>query len=212
MDSTLPAAERVYLHVRAAVLEHRYAAGTLLTEGEIADEVGVSRTPVREALLRLESQGLLRLYPKKGALVLPVSAQEVEDVFEARELVESFAARKVWSRRAQLLPELQELVDRMRSARKVDDATALMAADREFHAAIVAAAGNSLLERFYASLRDRQMCMGVAAMKVSPDRMDRAVAEHAAIITTLRSGTAAQFRALVHEHVVGAADHLRSVR
>ena len=66
----------------------------LLTEGELAEAVGVSRTPVREALLRLEVEGLIKLYPKKGALVLPVSAQEITDVVETRLLVEQHAVRK----------------------------------------------------------------------------------------------------------------------
>ncbi|RSS85248.1 GntR family transcriptional regulator, partial [Streptomyces sp. WAC05292] len=73
------AADRVYRHVKEHVLDRRYEGGTLLTEGGLATAVGVSRTPVREALLRLQAEGLLRLYPKKGALVLPVSAQEIAD-------------------------------------------------------------------------------------------------------------------------------------
>ncbi len=89
-----PAADRVYAHVKQGVLERTYEGGTLLTEGELAEAVGVSRTPVREALLRLEAEGLIKLYPKKGALVLPVSAQEIADVVETRLLVEEHAARK----------------------------------------------------------------------------------------------------------------------
>src|SRR4051794_14668143 len=89
-----PAAERVYSHVKQAVLDRSFEGGSLLTEGELAEAVGVSRTPVREALLRLEAEGLLRLYPKKGALVLPVSAQEITDVVETRLLVEEHAVRR----------------------------------------------------------------------------------------------------------------------
>ena len=62
-------AGRVYQHLKRAILEQVHPGGTLLTEAEIADAVGVSRTPVREALLRLESEGLVALYPKRGALV-----------------------------------------------------------------------------------------------------------------------------------------------
>lgn len=89
-----PAADRVYRHVKQGVLDRRYEGGVLLTEGELAEAVGVSRTPVREALLRLETEGLLKLYPKKGALVLPVSAQEIADVIETRLLVEEFTVRR----------------------------------------------------------------------------------------------------------------------
>jgi DNA-binding GntR family transcriptional regulator len=90
-----PAAERVYAYVKKGVLDRSYEGGTLLTEGDLAGAVGVSRTPVREALLRLEAEGLLKLYPKKGALVLPVSAQEITDVVETRLLVEQHAVLRL---------------------------------------------------------------------------------------------------------------------
>jgi len=102
----IPAAERVYAYVKAAILDRVYPGGELLTEGELATAVGVSRTPVREALLRLEESGLVKLYPKRGALVLPVLPQEIEDVLEARELIETHAAAKVWPRRKQAVIEL----------------------------------------------------------------------------------------------------------
>jgi DNA-binding GntR family transcriptional regulator len=207
-----PAAERVYQHVRQAVLERRVEVGTLLTEGQIAAEVGVSRTPVREGLLRLEAQGLLRLYPKRGALVLPISGREADDVFEARELIETFAATKVWPRRARLVERLEPVLARMRERRAADDVGALMTADREFHALVVEEAGNGVLAKLYESLRDRQMLMGVAALRVDPERMDRAVDEHAEMLDVLRDGDERQFRRLVHRHVTDAARHLRTAR
>ena len=113
-----PAAERVYLHVKAGVLDRSYEGGTLLTEGDLAEAVGVSRTPVREALLRLEAEGLLKLYPKKGALVLPVSAQEIADVVETRLLVEQHAVAKVVGALPErLVARLEELLGRAARAR-----------------------------------------------------------------------------------------------
>jgi DNA-binding GntR family transcriptional regulator len=218
-----PAAERAYRHIKRALMEQEYAGGTLLTEGEIAAAVGLSRTPVREALLRLEAEGLLRLYPKKGALVLPLSAQEIDDVFEARELVETFAAGKAWPRRADLVAKLEPLLAAMDAHQRSGDARAFMAADRAFHAAVVGAAGNAVLDKLYASLRDRQMCMGVAALRISPERVLRAAREHAAMVDALRGDdrdeadaddgdVRARFRALVRDHVTGAAEHLRASR
>src|SRR6266536_4314671 len=131
--TALPAATRVYQYLKRAILEQLQPGGTLLTEAEIADAVGVSRTPVREALLRLESEGLVALYPKRGALVLPVSAQEINDVVEARLLVEGHAASRVWPGRAALVAELEPLLDAMRVARQAGDVHALMEADRAFH-------------------------------------------------------------------------------
>lgn len=212
MHASDSATERAFQHVRAGVLDQTYPSGSLLTEGEVAAAVGVSRTPVREALLRLEAQGLLRLYPKRGALVLPVSAREMDDVFEARELVEGFAARKVWKTRKAVLPQLDDLLAAMAAARTRGDASALSGADRDFHAAIVRAAGNDVLVRLYDGLRDRQTCMGVAAAGLSPGWMDRAVAEHTAIVAALRTGTPASLRSLVQEHISGARTHLRGDR
>jgi DNA-binding GntR family transcriptional regulator len=208
----VPAADRVYQHVKRAILEQVYVGGDLLTEGDVAEQVGVSRTPVREALLRLESEGLLRLYPKKGALVLPMSARDVDDVLEAREVIDTFAAGRAWAQRAELVRTLEPLLADMREHRKAGDARAVVAADRAFHEAIVAAAGNAVILKWYAALRDRQMCIGTTAMRLSPQRMARAVDEHAGILQALRRGTADRFVALVHAHANGTAAHLRSLR
>ncbi len=211
--ATPPAAERVYEHVKHAILDRTYQGGRLLTEGEVADEVGVSRTPVREALLRLEAEGLIQLYPKKGALVLPVSADEVDDVLEARELIETHAASKVGARYdAALVPALRELLDQMRTAAAAGDPTAFMAADRGFHEALVRSAGNALLSRFYESLRDRQLRMGVETIRFSPDRMTTAIDEHGQMLAALEAGDPTRLRALAETHVHNASGYLRSMR
>jgi DNA-binding GntR family transcriptional regulator len=205
-------AQRAYEQVKRAILSQDYAGGTLLTEGELADRIGVSRTPIREALLRLEAEGLVQLYPKKGALVRPVSNREVQDVFEARDLVEGFAAGRAWPMRELLVERLTPLLEDMRAHRAAGDAPALVAADRAFHATILAATGNEILVALYDSLRDRQMRMGVAAMLAAPDRMDLAVDEHAALLAALQGDDAEAFQALVHAHVASAAGHLRGLR
>ncbi|MBO8192410.1 GntR family transcriptional regulator [Streptomyces oryzae] len=196
-----PAAERVYAHVKQAVLERRYEGGLLLTEGELAEAVGVSRTPVREGLLRLEVEGLIRLYPKKGALVLPVSAQEIEDVVETRLLVEQHAVRRA-------VPVSQPLVDRLEATlaeqiahAEAGDLAAVSAADRCFHATIVEATGNQILTRLYDQLRDRQLRMGVAVMHAHPDRVAKNITEHADILRTLREGDSEAAVLAVHQHV-----------
>jgi DNA-binding GntR family transcriptional regulator len=198
-----PAAERVYLHVKAGVLDRSYEGGTLLTEGGLAEAVGVSRTPVREALLRLEAEGLLKLYPKKGALVLPVSAQEIADVVETRLLVERHAVAKL----AGAMPEplvlrLEELLAEQRAHAAAGDLAAFAAADRCFHAEIVRAAGNRILAQLYDQLRDRQLRMGVATMHAEPSRITRNIAEHAAILDALRQAGPAEAEAAVARHLV----------
>jgi DNA-binding GntR family transcriptional regulator len=206
------ATTRVYQHLKRAILEQLHPGGTLLTEAEVAEAVGVSRTPVREALLRLESEGLVALYPKRGALVLPVSAREIEEVIDARALIEGHAATRAWARRAELAGTLEPLLEAMRDARTAGDAIAFMEADRAFHAAVVETAGNRILADLYHRLRDRQMRMGVASMRISPDRMDRALADHEAMLAALRAGAPERFAELVHDHVDTAGANLRGLQ
>src|SRR6201987_1150090 len=89
------AADRVYQWLRARILDGRFAGGRLLSEGEIADAVQVSRTPVREAFLQLAAEDMLELYPKRGALVVPGTAAELREVLVARAVLEPSAARIV---------------------------------------------------------------------------------------------------------------------
>src|SRR4051812_50188386 len=91
----MSAKERAYRDTKARILDGSLPGGDLITEGQVADALAMSRTPVREAFLRLEAEGLLRLFPKRGALVVAVSPAEVEAVLEARELVEGHALAKL---------------------------------------------------------------------------------------------------------------------
>jgi DNA-binding GntR family transcriptional regulator len=210
--SASSATTRVYQHLKRAILERIHAEGALLSEAEIAATVGVSRTPVREALLRLESEGLVALYPKRGVLVRPVSAAEIEDVIDARRLVEVHAAGRAWEQRERLVPELAQLLDAMRAARDDADVPGLMAADRAFHEAVVAGGGNAILSELYQRLRDRQMRIGITAMRLEPERMDRAVADHAELVQALRGNDFAHWTELVERHIGTAALRMRPNR
>ncbi|MQY12751.1 hypothetical protein SRB5_28900 [Streptomyces sp. RB5] len=207
-----PAAERVYVHVKEAVLDRRYEGGMLLTEGELAEAVGVSRTPVREALLRLEAEGLIKLYPKKGALVLPVSAQEIADVVETRMLVEEHAVRKAVPAPAGLLARLTELLESLKANVASGDLREAARLDRCFHAEIVRSSGNEILVRLYDQLRDRQLRMGVEILRAHPGRLRRNIEEHTEILEALRAGDADAAVAAVHGHVGSVAELLRGER
>ncbi|MGR8009410.1 GntR family transcriptional regulator [Streptomyces hypolithicus] len=196
-----PAAERVYAHIKKGVLDRRYEGGTLLTEGDLADAVGVSRTPVREALLRLEVEGLIKLYPKKGALVLAVSAQEIADVVETRLLVEEFAVRRAVPASPALVSRLEGLLAEQKRRAEEGDLAEVAATDRCFHAEIVRNAGNQILSRLYDQLRDRQLRMGVTIMEAHPDRIAKNITEHAEMLEAIRAGDAEAAAQCVRRHV-----------
>lgn len=203
------AAARVYDYVKGEVLARRYAPQDLLSEGQIADAVGVSRTPVREALLRLEAEGLLRLLPKRGALVLPVTPSELADVLETRRLVETHAARKAVANDhvPELVARLTAHRDAMQAAAKRRDTAAYVEADRAFHAEIVAATGNEIITALYRSLRERQLRMGVVNLLdergggADSGRMRAMLREHDEILRAIAARSVRAATAAVTAHL-----------
>ncbi|MDQ6936654.1 MAG: GntR family transcriptional regulator [Actinomycetota bacterium] len=205
------AADRVYRLVKDAIISRRFTAAELLAEGQLAEELGVSRTPVREGLLRLEAEGLVQLLPKRGALVVPVTPAEMADVIETRRLVEEHAVRAVIRRQVPplLLESLTGQLVGMRRAMSRRDRAAYVAADRAFHAEIVRAAGNAILFSLYGSLRDRQLRMGAANL-LDPEeggldlaRMRTTINEHQAILDGLARGSVRAAVAAVSHHLDG---------
>src|SRR4051794_31694609 len=159
----MSAKDRAYRHTKARILDGSLPGGDLITEGQVADTLAMSRTPVREAFLRLEAEGLLRLYPQRGALVVPVSPEEVRAVMEARLVLEQFAAGKVArleaARRGTAFDRLDAELQRQRRLGPQPDLDAFLDADRAFHTIIMETAGNPILRDVHTSLRDRQMRM-----------------------------------------------------
>ncbi len=205
--STAPSASRrAYEHVRARLVAGSLADGELLSEGAVAEAVGVSRTPVREAFLQLESEGLLALYPKRGALVVPVSDREARELFAARVLVESDALRTVLSRPHDpgLVAELRAVVAEQRGLLEGEDLVASADADRRLHRAWVAAAGNGVLLRFFDGLRDRHDRMTVAMMRRGGPRRSVLVDEHEALVDAIEARDVERATALLAAHLDAA--------
>jgi DNA-binding GntR family transcriptional regulator len=201
--------ERAYAYTKQRVLDATYAGGDLLTEGEVADALGISRTPVREAFLRLEGEGLLRLYPKRGALVVPVSAGEVEAVMETRALVERFAFSKAIARGADVVGEMRAAIARQEERAADGDLDGFVEADRAFHTALVSAAGNPIVLSLYESLRDRQQRMGVTALRREPRRLAEILDEHRALTEAVASGDVEETLELLDAHLHGTLVLLR---
>jgi DNA-binding GntR family transcriptional regulator len=199
------AAQRAYTFAKWAILSAVYQAGDVITEGGLAHEIGVSRTPAREALLRLEVEGLVRLSPKKGAIVRSFSSRDVADVLEARALVENHTAARSFANRAELLPRVEAAHEDMRRRRRERDTAGFTECDRVFHELIVDAAGNAVLSAVYRTLRERQTLFTSVMMRGRPDRMDAAIAEHEEILAALRGDDVAVFCDTVNAHLEWSA-------
>jgi DNA-binding GntR family transcriptional regulator len=197
----MSAADQAYVHTKQRILDGEYAQGRLIGEGEVSDAVGVSRTPVREAFLRLEAEGILRLYPKRGALVVPISAADVEDVMETRRLLERFAIARVIELDLDLGDQLAASIASQERHATAGDSVAFVDADREFHRVFVAATGNAIVIRTHDSLRDQQNRMGLAAMSAGSDRMQRILDQHREIVDAVERRDADAAASLIDRHL-----------
>ena len=180
--------QRAYAATKERILDGRFAGGELISEGDVAELVGLSRTPVREAFLRLEAEGLLRLYPKRGALVVPVSPGEVEDVIETRLLVERHAVERIGTAPPPLVAALEDEIAEQERLATAGEARGFVDSDRCFHRLLVEATGNAILLALHDSLRDRQSRMGLTALSADGDRTREIVAEHRALLAALAAG------------------------
>jgi DNA-binding GntR family transcriptional regulator len=200
-DTAPTAVQRVYGHVKERILTGEFADGTMLSEGQIAAELGVSRTPVREAFVQLEIQGLLRLYPKRGALVVPVSREEIDAVIETRWVLERHGLERAMETRDEaVIAGMRAVVVEQQRLVAAGDFVAFVDQDREFHRVAVAATRNAILVGLYDSIAERQRRM---IRRYVGSGEDAAVVtdEHTAITDALFAGEVAPTLELLRAHV-----------
>ena len=200
--------DRAYDYLRNTVLADPAAQGTFLNEQEIADRIGVSRTPIREALLMLSAEELVRLVPKRGAYIPELTANELRELLELRGVLERFAAERALA--AGTAP-----VDELRAAladQKGKDDRTFIEADTLFHTVLVRAAGNATLTRTYETLRARQVVSGLVALSGGPGRREAVLAEHEAIVAALAAGDPDPAREAITTHLDATLRALLAIR
>ena len=192
---------KAYREIRQRILDNVYPAGHRALEQEYADELGLSRTPVREALLKLASEGLVEVMPRHGTRVLPVSPADMREIYEMLTALEPMAAELVARKR---LPaaDLKPLVDASRAmsaALKADDLDAWAVADERYHRLLIALAGNRLLADAVQGLWDRAHRARMVTLRLRPKPVN-STAEHNAIVVAIRAGDAATAARLYRGH------------
>lgn len=203
-STPVSASDIAYADIKSRILEGDLPGGAMVSEGAIADALGMSRTPVREAFLRLQAEGWMRLYPKRGALVIEARPHELQEVVEARVLIETDAARRITAdpeRAAAVIEQLRPLIQRQREAYESGDLVALAEADAAFHAAIVDAGGNALLSDFFATLGDRQRRMVARSLWNRNERTQQVLADHEWLLQLIGTGDVEAFHAALAEHL-----------
>ncbi len=148
--SSINAEETAYQAIVKMVLSKEFAPGDRLIENEIAEELGLSRTPVRNALRKLTAVGFLENPRNRGCSVPKLNPQDMEEAFESRRLIESYAAGEAAVRaKAASLDHLEKLLDRQEKLYSQRDVQGFHESNREFHSSIVALGGNSYINRFF---------------------------------------------------------------
>ncbi len=179
---------RAYDELRRRILDNEMPAGAQYLEQTLADELGMSRTPVREALIRLSDERLVEVRPRHGARILPVSAADMAEIYELLTALEAMAARRVAERglNSIQLTRLEAYVAGMEEALARDDLAGWSAHDRNFHNALVELSGNRRLAQVVAMFRDQahRARMQTLALRPKPTQSNR---EHAALVTAIRN-------------------------
>jgi len=198
------AVERAYAHVADAIISGSLAASALITEGDVAETLGLSRTPVREAFLSLEAAGLLRLFPKKGAVVTAVDDTETAELLQVRALLETKAVQVLGERpqRVDVVDaELRVLIQAQADAAATDDLLAYARADHRFHSRIVDETGNSVIDGIYARLGPRLERLVHRVAVRDPDNIGRLIREHRELADHLRAGDTDAYARLLRQHL-----------
>jgi DNA-binding GntR family transcriptional regulator len=177
---------RAYQHIRRSILDFRLPIGATLSEYQLAHEIGVSRTPVREALKRLEQEGLVRSVARRGTFVADLTLRDVVEVYEVRIQLEGLAARIAADRMepAECAEVIAELERAEKSARQKRFARA-REHDIHFHKAIVRSAGNGRLAAIVSTLEDQVHRIRQRALR-EPTRVPATLAEHRLILEAVR--------------------------
>lgn len=203
--------EKAYTYLRENILIDPDVQGKFLNEQELAAEIGVSRTPVREALLLLVSDGLVELIPQRGAYVPPVTGREMSELMELRGVLESHAARLVIEQSQVPARTMQETLDRQAKLPQdlnPEAAQEFIRLDTLFHQLLIDAAGNELISRTYSKLHVRQILVGISALFRTGGRREQVCAEHQDILDALVSGDAARAQEAIDHHLAVTRDIL----
>jgi DNA-binding GntR family transcriptional regulator len=187
-------------HLRELIQNGGLAPGELIVENELSQQLGVSRTPLREALKVLSSEGLVELRPHRTPIVAPVDAEEIAAIFEVLESLEALAGRLAGARRTtEDLARLEQMHAEMVARHEAGDRDGYAGMNRNIHAGIVAIAGNPPLQAVYTSFGIKVQ-RARSTTNYDARRWAESIAEHERIMNALRKGSPEDLSAVLAEH------------
>lgn len=195
--------EEAYTYLKEQILSGKLLPETPISELQVSKTLEISRTPIREAIRDLESEGLLVTYPSRGAFVASISPYDMEEIYELRILLETWALEKSIGRITD--QELASMEEEFQTAHKADDWQTLHEADRDLHRLITERAGSRRLMAFLDTLNAQIERIRRISSK-EPERSERSFEEHMEIIRCIRSRDLEKSKDALKRHLRSVAD------
>lgn len=200
----------IFDKIRDDILDNTYKLGDKLVESKLAEEMGVSRTPVREALKQLELDGLVESIPNRGVVVKGLSKQDIYDIYTVRIAIEAIAARLAVERiTEEELNELQEICDLMEFFTSKDDFQKIFELNTQFHEKIYASTKSRYLEHI---LKDFQIFIKSTRLKSlqCEGRLEKSLKEHKNILEAIKTKNSTEAEKYVTQHVKNAKKNVKN--
>lgn len=198
--------DQIYAELKRRIVLLDYTPGEMLREKDLIEEFGVSRTPIREALIRLETEGLVRIIPSSSTMVTEVSFQNLKDVFEVRSYLIRLAGELAASRiDDEELASLRSIVESMRTE---TDPKGFMGLDLQFHDQVNRATKNDVLAHMLETLRNQSVRIWAFSQDMD-DYYDQLAEEHEALVAALAERDTAKSADLLEKHTKRFIDYIR---
>ncbi|MGL4738459.1 MAG: GntR family transcriptional regulator [Cellulosilyticaceae bacterium] len=208
INEYLPLRDIVFQTLRKAILNGELEPGERLMETQLGEKLGVSRTPIREAIRKLELEGLVVMVPRKGAQVAQFTTKDIQDVLEVRAALEALASRlacKHMDHRDFL--RLQLIIAEYEYAAKDHDIEVMIEKDVEFHETIFNATENDKLIQLFANLREQVHRYRIAYLKNS-EESNQVNEQHLELLEALKNGREEEAARLASEHIQSQCDSI----
>lgn len=200
--------QEVAERLRQRIFAHELTPGTWIDEQKLAEQYGISRTPLREALKVLASEGLVELKPRRGCYVTEISGQDLDDIFPLMAMLEARAAAEAVRRAGGAeIRELKNIHERLESAARDGRIDAFFEANQEFHKRIQELSGNRWLLSVIQDLRKVLKLSRLHSLSLE-GRLQQSLDEHRAIMAALESGDRSQVERKMHDHLLSGREAL----
>jgi len=202
------ASERAYEEIRARLMRGDYAPGARLSESELSETCGVSRTPVREALRRLELEYFVRIEPNRGAFVIDWSRKDIVDMFEIRSMLEGLAARKAAANATHLqisqMTDIIEKIDKVTQLLGDNMIASFLALNKEFHDLVYSASSSPRLTDIISRFVEQAVVLRTAA-QFTPDDVLQSNQHHKELLRAIETRNGLLAESVMRMHILAAS-------